>query len=405
MLTRHGWLLLASGAVVTLAGRVLAIFELFIAGTAAIGLVVLAAIWVGLTRLRVSVTRTVRPVRVHARTPARVDLIVANLGRATPIMRLRDPVQGTRGADIAVGPLLRKEQARASYVVPTEHRGRVDVGPMTIDVNDPFGLAAIKIAATGKATLIVYPHIDHIKPVPFTSGRDPHGGAHDARSLGRIGEEFYALRQYTVGDDLRRVHWASTARRGEIMVRQDELPWQGRVTVLLDTRATAHTPETFEPAVSAAASIISACARRRDLVRLVTTHGGDSDFATGHGHVDSLLEYLALVEPTNRGTFQAALASVQRGESGGAVIAVMGHPRAADSDAVARLAGAAGHLALVRFGLDERGGASETPANLSLVDVSPGQDFRKVWERSFGAPTGATPPSSSPAGAPTAGAR
>jgi len=391
MLTRHGWLLLATGATLALAGRVLAIFELFIAGTAAIGLVLLAAIWVGVTRLRVSVTRTVRPVRVHAGTSARVDLIVANLGRATPVMRLRDPVQRTRGADIAVGPLLRNEQARASYAVPTEQRGKVAVGPMTIDVNDPFALASVKITATGVATLIVYPKIDLIRPVPFTSGRDPHGGAHDARSLGRIGEEFYALRQYTVGDDLRRVHWASTARRGELMVRQDELPWQGRVTVLLDTRATAHTDETFEPAVSAAASIISACARRRDLVRLVTTHGGDSDFATGHGHVDSLLEYLALVEPNSQGTFQAALASVQRADSGGAIIAVMGNPRASDASSVGRLAGKAGHLALVRFGLDDRGGTGETPTNLSLIDVGPGQTFREIWDRSFGAATGVPP--------------
>jgi len=49
--------------------------------------------------------------------------------------------------------------------------------------------------------------------------------------VGRVGDDFYALRPYVVGDDMRKVHWPSTARRDELMVRQDELPWQGRVTI------------------------------------------------------------------------------------------------------------------------------------------------------------------------------
>ena len=69
------------------------------------------------------------------------------------------------------------------------------------------------------------------------------------------GDDFYALRDYVVGDDLRRVHWPSTARHDELMVRQDEMPWQGRATVLLDVRRAAHTAASLELAVSAAASV------------------------------------------------------------------------------------------------------------------------------------------------------
>ena len=73
--------------------------------------------------------------------------------------------------------------------------------------------------------------------MPHSVGRDdPHAGADHPNVLGQGGEDFYTLREYVVGDDLRRVHWASTARRGELMVRQDEVPWQGRATVLLDAR-------------------------------------------------------------------------------------------------------------------------------------------------------------------------
>ena len=103
---------------------------------------------------------------------------------------------------------------------------------------------------------------------------------------------------YVVGDDLRRVHWAATARHDDLMVRQDELPWQGRATVVIDTRAAAHTPETFERAVSAAASVVTAAARRQDLVRLVSLDGADSGFAGGHSHAEALLEHLACIEPT-----------------------------------------------------------------------------------------------------------
>ena len=395
MLTRHGWTLAGGGALMAISGRVFAIFELFVLGAAAVGLVIVAAIWVGMARLKVSVTRSVQPVRVHAGTPARVDLGITNLGRNTPVLRVRDPVAGTRGADISVGPLHRSEQARASYAVPTERRGAVLIGPMRIDIADPFGLASVKVDATGSTTLTVYPRVDQITPLPFSSGHDPHGGAHDAQSLGRIGEEFYALRDYTVGDDLRRVHWPSTARRGQLMVRQDELPWQGRVTVLLDTRATTHDDESFEAAVSAAASVIAASSRRRDLVRLVTTHGGDSGFATGRRHGDSIFDYLATLGTSNRGTLQASLSQLQSSGEGGSLVAILGHPHPTDVERVGHLTGRAGALAVVRFAEASQAPAgsvagsnvsSGVPVNHKIrhIVVPPRSSFRQAWDSAFG---------------------
>jgi uncharacterized protein (DUF58 family) len=390
MLSRHGWLLATTGAVMAGAGRVLALYELFVVGTASIGLVLACAVWVGITRLRVSVTRTVRPVRVHAHNPARVDLGIMNMGRRTPVLRMTDPVKGTRGADISVGPLERDEQAFASYALPTQRRGTVDVGPMKITVGDPFGLARVRVIGTGATTLTVYPRLDLIKPVPHTSGRDPRGGVHDAQSLGKIGEEFYALRQYSVGDDLRRVHWPSTARRGELMVRQDELPRQSRITVLLDTRATAHSGPSFELAVSAAASVIAACARRGDRVRLVTTHGGDSGYASGHAHVDSIFEHLALVATSNKGTFQAALSTLFGSQSTGALIVVMGRPRLKDAENVARVGSHSSSVTLVHFGLDALDEERATEpwyretSKLALVGVGPDETFADTWERVIG---------------------
>ena len=92
----------------------------------------------------------------------------------------------------------------------------------------------------------------------MASGHDPQATARHPNALGRAGDDFYALRPYQVGDDLRRVHWPATAHNDELMIRQHELPWQERTTVLLDVRATAHVRESFELAVSAAASILNA---------------------------------------------------------------------------------------------------------------------------------------------------
>ena len=75
-------------------------------------------------------------------------------------------------------------------------------------------------------------------------------------------------------------------------------------TIVLDTRASAHTPETFEQAVSAAASIIVSCAHRRYLLRLVTTSGGDTGSGEGAAHIERILEELATVEPDPGGDIE-----------------------------------------------------------------------------------------------------
>ncbi len=211
-----------------------------------------------------------------------------------------DPVTGTRGADLLLGPLEPGVTARAAYRLPTEKRGIVRIGPLDVVVTDPFGVASSATTAAPISELTVFPWVDDIVPVPHTSGDDPHAGADHPSALGRSGEDFYALRPYVVGDDLRRVHWKSTARRDELMVRQDELPWQGRVTVLLDVRRSGHTAESLELAVSAAASVVTASWKRRDLVRLITTDGTDLGFAAGTAHAEAIMEFLATVPASLR---------------------------------------------------------------------------------------------------------
>ena len=86
-----------------------------------------------------------------------------------------------------------------------------------------------------------------------------------------LGDEFLTLREYELGDDLRRVHWRSTARTGELMIRQDEARWRSRAAVVLDVHPDGHDDESFEVAVEAAASVVARLVRLQRRVEVVTS--------------------------------------------------------------------------------------------------------------------------------------
>lgn len=323
MLTRTGWLAAGGAGALLAAGRLFALDEAFVAGATLAVLVALAALVVALVRVRIDVARELHPARVHAGVSSSVVLEVRNRGRRrTPVLTLVDRVSGTRGAHLAVAPLEREGVTGAAYELPTERRGLLSVGPLEVVVSDPFGLAQARVRAAGTTELTVYPAVDHVAPAPLSTGTDPHAGRDQRNRLSPSGEEFFALREYVVGDDLRRVHWASTARRDQLMVRQDELPWQGRVTLFLDNRAGYRPDEALEPAVRAAASLVHAGRGHGQQLRLVTADGEDSGFAGSHAQVEALFERLAVVAPTGGHDLARALDRLGR-VSGGTLVALI----------------------------------------------------------------------------------
>ena len=392
MLTRQGWLVAAGAAVLVLAGRMLGVFELFVLGVAAAALVALAVAVVVLVRLRLEVTRFISPPRVHAGTPSRVELRVRNRGeKRTPVLRLLDPVSGTRGADLHIAPLEPLGIADAAYRLPTDRRGIVRVGPLEVVVDDPFGLASVRTMAAPRTELTVYPRVDDIAAVPYTSGHDPHAGAEHPTALGRTGEDFYALRQYVVGDDIRRVHWPSTARRDELMVRQDELPWQGRVVVLLDVRRSTHSPASLELAVSAAASIVTASWHRQDLVRLLSTDGTDSGFAAGNNHLEAIMEHLATVQASAGGTFRGVVQALTQSHGGGGLVAIVAELADPERHAIARLGSTFGSVTIVEFDRSSWDPATPPPPDAGptpgTVRVTSQLPFADLWNRTMRART------------------
>lgn len=374
-------------------GRLFAIVELYVLAAAGLALCGAALAYVWSRSISVESARTVHPPRVHAGTSSRVELDVRNLAkRRSPVVRIRDPFEhGWRWARFLMPPLGPGARAQAAYRLPTDERGIFDIGPLQVGLSDPFGLAATTVEGAPVTQLTVYPRIDRIHPPPHSQGHDPHSGSVHPNALMGAGEDFYALRAYELGDDTRRVHWPSTARLDELMIRQDEMPWQSRATILLDVRAAVHTAESIELAVSAAASIHDACRRRGALVRLVSTDGTDSSFAAGHAHAEAILEHLATVELSGVDRLAGAVASLRRAGNGGslAVVTTAEIP-AGDLEALTRLRTRYGSLVLVVF---ERSAYDRSPAAArsarqmadvgTVVRVAGGESFATTWDRAM----------------------
>ncbi|UDY22497.1 DUF58 domain-containing protein [Nocardioides sp. Kera G14] len=191
-----------------------------------------------------------------------------------------------------------REWHHFDYRVAPPTRGRFPLGPMEVRRGDPFGLVERRWSAGGETPLLVTPATVTL-PVLGLGGAMSASGEQRPRAFASGSAEDVTVRDYRRGDDLRRVHWRSTARVGELMVRREEQPWQARATVFLDNRAGAHRgpgpASSFEAAVSAAASICAHLVGLGFTVRLVSAAQVVVPAAT----VSSpLLEALAEIETT-----------------------------------------------------------------------------------------------------------
>jgi uncharacterized protein (DUF58 family) len=233
-----------------------------------------------------------------------------------------------------------------SYTVRSDVRGRYPLGPLSIRLTDPFGMCELHRAFTAQDVLVVTPQVSPL-PLVQLAGEWAGSGESRARAIATAGEDDAGTREYRQGDELRRVHWRSTARLGQLMVRREEQPWQSRCTVLLDSRAVAHRGEgpasSFEWAVAAAASLGVHLVRHGYHVRLLTDTGGSVASAAhdpsgvGNDFEGALLDALAVIETSANETFTDAAAALRRGGGDGLLVAVLGTVEPEETRQLARL--------------------------------------------------------------------
>jgi uncharacterized protein (DUF58 family) len=377
VLTRNGWFTAIAAVVAAVVARSFAVIELFVVAVALAALVIVSWAWVRLATIRLRIGRSVQPARVYAGETTRVEVNAVNTGAArTPVLTLTDPVAGTRGALLHLAPLASGEQARAAYRLPTMQRGIVRVGPLRVEVSDPFGLARRRATGAPVLDVTVFPTIDHIAVPNMGGDEDPHGNSARHNLMGRTSDEFFAMRQYVMGDDLRRVNWKATARAQDLMVRQDESPWQDRTTVLLDTRTTSYNDEAFERAVSGAASIVAASFGSRHLVRFISSDGTDSNAASALGHSEAILEYLAGVQLNRTASLRGALETLSRSAEGGLLVVVGGHLQSTELQLVAAMRRRFRRIVALTY----YGERPTVPAGVLLGDlIDPSRSFPDEW--------------------------
>ena len=141
------------------------------------------------------------------------------------------------------------------FVVPPLPRGVLRIGPARMRRTDPLGLAVSSATWAAPVDLFVRPRMVAIDALGIGSVRDLEGTPSDEISMSDLA--FHALREYVVGDDLRHVHWRSSARTGELHVRQYHDTRRTHVVVLVDDRVEAYAGRAeFELAMSIAASVL-----------------------------------------------------------------------------------------------------------------------------------------------------
>lgn len=307
---------------------------------------VLTTVVLGRSRYQLACSRSVAPVRVEVGRPTQVVLDVTNVSSSRCGLVLAEEqvpyTLGSRPRFVLPG-LEPGEHRTVSYQLRSDVRGRFEIGPLNLRLTDPFGMGEHRRSFTTHDELIVVPRVTALAPVPL-AGDWTGSGDTRPRAVAASGEDDVSTREYRQGDDLRRVHWRSTARRGELMVRREEQPWQSRATLLLDRRRGAHRGEgptsTFEWTVASIASVAVHLASRGYAVRLVDGSPGQDMLANPWSHEprglgeaasSGVLDALAAVTPAGPIELQRAVHAAARTATGGLLVAALGDITADDT--------------------------------------------------------------------------
>ena len=325
-MTTRGTSFLAAGAASAVAGYLLGERGLFCVGVALLALPLLAAAAARRGQYRLATSRTVSPPRVPAGHTANVTLRLENVSRVpTGLLMAEDTVPYALGSRprYVLDKIERGGVRELTYPLRSDLRGKFEIGPLQLRVADSFGLVELTRSLSGRTTFVVTPRV---VPLPRTVISRSWAGEGDgrARLTSTAGEDDVIPRAYRDGDEFRRVHWRSTARYGELMVRREEQRWRNKATVFLDSRSVAHAgsgaTSSFEMAVSAAASVGVHIAQEGLTGQFIS----DSAVIRSAPYFeDRSLDALAVIRPSAKRSLTQSLKEL-RASGGGVIIAVMG---------------------------------------------------------------------------------
>lgn len=400
-LTARGWAFLVVAGLLVVVAYAWRRPELLFVGCFLAAVPVLSLVLIGVQRPKLDVRRTFTPLLLTSGRPTAVRLQVTNLApRPFPVSRWTDAVgwlpKNPAGGEL--GPLrsglFRHREplsaTRVGYDLTPPRRGRFEVGPFTVTMTDPFGLARGTQRAGHAQTVIVVPQVQPLPDSGLTIA-EAEGSARLVQHRAVGSDHDVTTRAYRTGDALRRVHWRASAHHGDLMVRQEEQRSHSEASVLLDTRRagyrdaesghplTVAESDRFEWAVEFAASLVVHLQHSGFLVHL---HETAEQQLSSVENTTRFLESLATVELSSHAIpMEAALAN--RSESGripGSMFAIISD---ADAALVDLLAGRRSSYELAVAFLvtpeDERIATTLSRAGWTCVTVRPEDSVEDAW--------------------------
>ena len=259
-LSRSGQVALVAAVVPWIAARVVAGTTLYILAYGTV-IVVVASLFLAPRRLRITATRDGLFPRAQQGDRLEVTIkVVAE--RSLSSFQLEERVPEGLGTPLRV-PVSKVRPGQEffySYSLQCTRRGVYPIGPLVAITSDPIGVAQRETVLAEPFELIVHPRVTRVSDRPLTRlYEDPPIRPPVSRPW-PSGMEFYGMREFRRGDDLRRIVWRASARTGTLMVREAEQGITDHLTLVLDTDRGSHSRDgeisnSFEQAVEACASL------------------------------------------------------------------------------------------------------------------------------------------------------
>lgn len=253
VVTTAGWGVLAFGLAAVATGLALSWEELLYLGLPLLAALAACAVFL-IGRTTYAVAIELRPPRVVVGERAMGRMLVTNTGTKPVLAATFELPVGSGSAEFAVPGLAAGEEHEELFAVPTHRRAVIVAGPAKSVRGDQLGLLRRVVRWTDPVDLFVHPATTPLAASAAGLVRDLEG--QPSKKITNNDLAFHALRAYEPGDDRRYVHWRTSARTGQLMVRQFEETRRSQLTVLL-SESTDHYAgeEEFELAVSIVASI------------------------------------------------------------------------------------------------------------------------------------------------------
>ncbi|MGC8511885.1 MAG: DUF58 domain-containing protein [Acidimicrobiales bacterium] len=272
-------------------------------------------------RPRVSLSRSIEPHYVEKGGPAVALIEATNQSRrAVGALVVEQNIGGQRLVS-SLPRLAAGQSAIRAYRLPTDSRGTFRVGPIDLPRSDPFGMWRSVQILGSTDVFRVRPRIVKLAPLAVGASRIVEGPSSDAAPQGSI--TFHRLREYVIGDELRLVHWPSSAHLGRLVVRQNVDTAQARTVVVLDVNPSSYSVDGFEQAVDVAASVVVSMSVGLGPVELRSTSGeirGTASFED----VEAIDDYLTDVTPESSGSVLEQLLLLRRAKGGTSLVVVAG---------------------------------------------------------------------------------